>query len=129
MKTNELTGAQLDYWVAKALGYKVNATENEVGYTRWVTPENHILCYPFEPSWNWSRGGPIIERERIGMIPLNTKITGDANGWVAVAYSAPDTDGYSDDEFNYRGPTPLIAAMRAFVASKYGDEVPDEAQA
>jgi Protein of unknown function (DUF2591) len=53
-------------------------------------------------STNWAQGGPIIEREGIALIP----------GWTA------ERPGFSAD-----GPTPLIAAMRCYVASCLGDEV------
>jgi len=53
-------------------------------------------------STNWAQGGPIIEREGIALIP----------GWTA------ERPGFSAD-----GPTPLIAAMRCYVASKLGDEI------
>jgi hypothetical protein len=42
--------------------------------------------------------------------------------WFAICDGIFDHGRESQGE----GPTPLIAAMRAFVASKYGDEVPDE---
>jgi hypothetical protein len=66
-------------------------------------------------SWSWA--GPIIERERItldGNVILNQ--------WMAVAYVP------NEEPWEMRGPTPLIAAMRCYVASKLGDEidVPDE---
>lgn len=117
-KVSELTGVQLDYWVARALGYKVNATEDEAGYARWVTPENHILCYPFEPSKSWSQGGPIIEDHGLGV----AKVYEPADG--------PITEGQEyaaislNDAITMYGPKPLVAAMRVFVASKYGEEVP-----
>lgn len=69
-------------------------------------------------------GGPIIERERI---QLDNAKDSDAPAserryfWMATIYSAfwepqrADAHGV--------GPTPLVAAMRAFVASKLGDEV------
>ena len=55
----------------------------------------------WQPSELWEQAGPIIERERIS--------------WADYGkfFKAGD----------YRGPTPLIAAMRCFVASKLGDEV------
>jgi hypothetical protein len=56
-------------------------------------------------STNWAQGGPIIERERIN-------ITYDD------VWTAEDVDGETQ-----WGPTPLIAAMRCYVASKMGDEV------
>lgn len=58
-------------------------------------------------STDWAHGGPIIERERI-------ELRGDGDkGWIA------------DDNLNpsQRGPTPLIAAMRCYVASVLGDEI------
>ena len=64
-------------------------------------------------STNWSQGGPIIDRERISLRHIGKSIKGDI--WDA-----------GDNEIE--GPTPLIAAMRCYCASKLGDtvEVPDE---
>jgi hypothetical protein len=68
---------------------------------------------PMEPDYStdWSQGGPIIERERINLEPFKN-IHGEQ--WSA--------DGEWD------GPTPLIAAMRCYVASKLGDiiDIPEE---
>lgn len=66
----------------------------------------------FEPSTDWSQGGPIIERELIS-------VSSQTNGH---SWAAKGAHNYS------YGPTPLIAAMRCYVASKLGDEVdvPDE---
>lgn len=60
-------------------------------------------------STNWEYGGPIIEREGICLHRYK-----DGSGWSAT-YSAQDPESYA--------PTPLIAAMRCYVASKLGDEV------
>jgi hypothetical protein len=74
----------------------------------------------FEPSTDWAQGGPIIEREHI-------ELTFDRDGpdilWHAKKYAFDGTLLWSES-----GPTPLIAAMRCYVASKLGDEVeiPDE---
>jgi len=72
---------------------------------------------PVEYSTRWEFGGLIIERERIYLQPEIGK-EGAGNAWYAV--SMYNTDAY--------GSTPLIAAMRCYVASKLGDEVevPDE---
>jgi hypothetical protein len=61
------------------------------------------------PAEEWALGGPIIERERI------TLIWARDNGWLAKLNYFPFREEL--------GPTPLIAAMRAYVASKLGDEV------
>jgi hypothetical protein len=98
MKTNELTGAALDWAVAKCDGNEIKIRK---GYL-WIPTE----CY----STDWSQGGPIIERERLNIVPTSV-------GWEAY----PDY-GMSDELFEV-GPTPLIAAMRCYVASKLGDEV------
>ena len=102
MKTSELTGAALDWAVAKCegtLGHYVQPNEKR-GTTKWeTTPSTRRY------STDWSQGGPIIERE--GLTLTHQAI------WGA------QTD---DDLFAY-GPTPLIAAMRCYVASKLGDEV------
>ena len=62
----------------------------------------------YNPSTNWAQGGPIIERERILIQPEIC-----SNAWNAI--SMQGTEDY--------GPTPLIAAMRCYVASKLGDEI------
>ena len=67
-------------------------------------------------STNWVFGGPIIEREKLCLCwePRLKEME-----WEAGMYGGQGT-----------GPTPLIAAMRCYVASKLGDdvEVPDAAQ-
>jgi len=61
---------------------------------------------PYSPSTDWQIGGPIIEREKITL-----EWTGE--NWMAYIRH--------DEEFF--GATPLIAAMRCFVASRLGDTV------
>lgn len=67
--------------------------------------------YYTSPSTNWAQGGPIIEREISRLEDL-----GD-DGWEACGFGFV---GY--------GYSPLVAAMRCYVAIKLGDtvEVPDE---
>ena len=96
MKTNELTGAALDWAVAKSEDFSV----------RWGFDDD---CPEY--STDWAQGGPIIEREKIALW-LNGN-----DDWTA-------TDGLKTTT----GETPLIAAMRCYVALKLGEEteVPDE---
>ena len=110
MKTNELTGAALDWAVAKCEGYTGVALQERTG-TDW-----------YSPSTDWAQGGPIIEREQIDLRYWQV-------AWTAELEHLPD----DDDHYRYgkgHGPTPLIAAMRCYVASKLGDEVeiPEELQ-
>lgn len=102
MKTSELKGAALDWAVAKCEG-KLPAS-----YDDWKQTWPHY-------STDWSQGGPIIDREKIE-IRCNTLL--NISEWNAcLSYIGPHP------RLEGRGPTPLIAAMRCYVASKLGDEV------
>jgi hypothetical protein len=96
MKTSELTGAALDWAVAKC----------EEGI--WDKPIAHGFIY--RPSSAWSQGGPIIEREGIRIVKVAPTV------WGAV-YSSGDIGR------EHFATTPLIAAMRCYVASKLGAEI------
>lgn len=104
MKTSELVGTALDWAVAIAEGKK-----HVILYNGVLLHDEVFARY----SRDWSQGGPIIEREKI--FPMENWGP-ESDG--ARAYFARSHDGET-----YAGPTPLIAAMRAFVASKLGAEV------
>lgn len=113
MKTSELTGALLDYWVARAEGWEV--AEGRRGKI-WRDAEGAAKCMrdSWTPSNSWAQGGPIIEREDI--VVERVKTAGDATLYFkARKYPQLET-----------GDSYLIAAMRAYVASKFGDEVSDD---
>lgn len=122
MKTSELIGPALDWAVAKALGHQLARDALLDGSTMrgwWISglaadPNKwmHLSNYP--PSTNWSQGGPIVEKESISIVRQ-----GDGPEWVASVYDYEADDWHLHTE----GPTPLIAAMRCYVASKLGDEV------
>lgn len=97
MKTSELTGAALDWAVAKCEG---------VEFTYEDHPAHELICFKY--STDWAQGGPIIEREMIELVPQSDSL------WDAM---------YRGQHIPNDGPTPLIAAMRCYVASKLGDEV------
>lgn len=110
MKTSELSGTALDWAVAKAEGFVDRLDLTPWEFLRYR--EDH----DYEPSTAWAQGGPIIERERVSI----RYAANDARGaWYAVLgpnrFLSPDYEG--------SGPTPLIAAMRCYLASKLGDEV------
>jgi hypothetical protein len=113
MRTDELEGAALNYWVAKALGDReahiVGAEEHERCEARFGSqwPWNR-----FSPSSAWMDGGPIIEREHINL-EGRSRNGSPMNEWCAKT-SGPRI---------YFGKSPLIAAMRAYVAMRFGDEV------
>lgn len=98
IKTNELTGAALDWAVTKIEAERKLFTI----YPQYITPY----------STDWAQGGPIIEREGIWLQPEVGKEE-TASAWYAVSMDGHDA----------YGPTPLIAAMRCYVASKLGDDI------
>ena len=105
MKVSELTGAALDWAVAKCNGHLDDET-----IIRRLEPDEEGWCIAY--STDWSQGGPIIEREKLC---ITASVEGD---WTAFCVSDE-----MDMQWICRGPTPLIAAMRCYVASKLGDEI------
>ena len=103
-KTSDLQGPALDWAVAKCEFPNMNVAH--FNHLRSL----HVLHRSFFYSTDWSQGGPIIERERMTLTCVSRQ---GGVEWIA------------DDEVSnvVNGPTPLIAAMRCFVASKLGDEV------
>jgi|688.fasta_scaffold564162_3 hypothetical protein len=101
MKTSELTGAALDWAVARCERLKGNVIEA-------------VRVGELSPSTQWHWGGPIIEREKISIME-------ECNGtWMGSIGGCTDLDMPLWQE---HGPTPLIAAMRCYVASKLGAEI------
>lgn len=126
MKVSELTGEWLDFWVAKAEGHEVDpplAPGQE-----W--PDREKLGRKYEPNYirfstDWKWAGPIIERERIAVIKNGG---GPFEAYHQADFGGPDcqvTNGNSCGIPLGEGSTYLIAGMRAFVASKFGEELPD----
>lgn len=116
MKVSELEGALLDWWVAKAEGHRVRNVDNEliVFYEGGDDTGRKETRGPvFAPSSDWADGGRIIERERILIRPVIPH-----GNWFANKSKYPEPAHILG-----KGPTPLIAAMRCFVASKFGEEV------
>lgn len=128
VKTADLIGPALDWAVARAEAYKTirvyPALENKLGArggAQVMVSSTASGQYDFSPGDRWSQGGPIIEREGIYLRANDT-----ATEWAAGALRKNRLDKKSGPLFYAK--TPLIAAMRCFVASKLGDEidVPDD---
>lgn len=116
VKTAELTGAALDWAVAKCEGQRLSGAS-----LAFQVSTHGTVCtgsYPYSPSTNWAIGGPIIERERIAFL---APATGEF-------WDARDSKTFTLRPVYFKGPSPLIAAMRCYVSSKLGDtvEVPEE---
>ena len=139
MKVSELEGDLLNEWVAKADGYEGSCDAwkktnfGSAGGPAFVKYDcKHKKCYPKDTigsihgkmggcpefSTNWSWGGPIIERELIEISYDRSTILPEK--WWAVKW---EEQPWTDQNYLIGGVTPLIAAMRAFVASSFGEEV------
>lgn len=114
---SELSGAALDWAVAKCEGgpYRGKGKQYATDGTGVVDgPCRYYFFQATDFSSDWKLGGPIVERERI-------ELGSYADQWQATIHA-------DYGSLYHRGPTPLVAAMRCYVASKLGDtvEVPVE---
>lgn len=146
--TNDLIGWRLDQAVAKAMGYghdvaksSMIATTVSTGVT--ATEEGcTIICdgqpMHYSPSSKWEHGGPIIASE---YIELYVGVESGERFWMSACHCRQDTPTFIDliggqavpkghrtlaeipKTGHGDGPTPLVAAMRAFVAHKLGEAV------
>lgn len=112
IETSKLSGMRLDYAVAIVEG---------MDYWRLGTNGRIWSSDVFTPATDWAQGGPIIERERIDL-----RFEADCS-----KYSVPAQDMWvavKPFSNNQGGRTPLIAAMRCYVASKLGAavDIPDD---
>jgi hypothetical protein len=109
MRTEGLTGEELDKWVAQADGYLV-AYDGCIWVVRHPDGGFRSALFYYKPSEQWAIAGPIIEREGIESGRLGNGHYYATKGRVRVFYDKSQ----------------LIATMRCYVWSKFGDEVDDE---
>ena len=131
VKTSELIRAALDWAVAECEGKVVSVVIVDGTPQIWANDDvydnfKNQWCYcdkqgnprfirngtpvglcgnPMASYLDWPQGGPIIEREDIDLMKVSTK------QWRADCGPA------------CYGKTPLVAAMRAYVMKRLGDEV------
>jgi hypothetical protein len=122
-KVAELEGALLDAAVALAEGkaWRFEQVNGEPLCCTQAGSGAYTMWCGFEPSVAWSQGGRIIERERITVVAF-TGGHGEPLRWFAQVgafahYIDEQLPGYQGDRC---GPTPLVAAMRAYVGLKFG---------
>ena len=107
----DLAGTDLDYWVARARGTPAQQLRIQT-----VPRTDSRICVDlagpiqtrFDPSTSWAVGGPIIEQ---------------AGAMIAQAPGGFWSAAIWQEHAHQLGPTPLIAAMRAYVTSVYGPTV------
>ena len=135
IKVSEVSGAALDWLVAKCEGLEIFISCGTV-MRRYQTNAKQEPV--FSPSANPAQAWPIIEREGINLrairklghafdgqwlaMPAEFAGTGENVRWIKFLF------GELDKRRRWQGETSLIAAMRCYVASKLGDtvEVPEE---
>ena len=110
VKTSKLIGDQLDWVVREAL---INS-EDSRGRDALIS-ETVLGIKPAPYSKWWMFGGEIIEREWLHPTPWPNHSDEDLR-WSCTQHDATEP-------ICERGPTPLVAAMRCYVVSKFGDEV------
>jgi hypothetical protein len=110
--TAELSGAALNWAVAMAEGWQHVTAQDNGGEYPWLAKDGKYQDPKhYRPTTNWMQGGPIIEQEKIA-----TRFDLEEQEWQAAIAA--------EDEWVYGwGTTPLVAAMRCYVASKLGNEV------
>ena len=115
IKLQDATPLQLDALVAQSEGYSLTTD----GISRLVekgmalvilgpctTGSGHQCGY--SPTTRWEQGGPLIAQALMVLSP-DPQV-----GWTARSYM---------DAVAHSGPTPLIAAMRCYAGSVFGEEV------
>jgi hypothetical protein len=121
IKTSDLTLLALD-WVTVRCECDIPAQFKSIpallnGTVRVFRGDISSYSGPVSPSTNWAQAGPIIEREGVCL-------WSEGYDWEAKIQTGP---GEWLTEWDA---SPLVAAMRCYVASKLGDEVdiPEELQ-
>lgn len=120
MKTANLKGAALSWAVAKCEGLEEGNYMKELDIQKDVDERGMGIVVPSDREYlwlksspDWTRGGRLIEREKISL-------TVDSSGlWIAF-----NEYNYAEEKrFMQCDKSPLIAAMRCYVASKLGDDI------
>jgi len=127
-RIDELVGSELDYWVARAVGMSASIERKWPNPMAAVVGEPPMLCWvtgwkiagpvPFKPSSDWADGGPMIEQAKAAV----WRGSSDQCWSAGFDLCAGDGPGIYMDHW-HDGPTPLVAAMRALVARKFGSFV------
>jgi hypothetical protein len=122
MKTEELTGLALDWAVAKCEDAMYPIGNVKLIEGKWLLicvggdPDHGGSRVYFNPSTDWEQGGPIIDR--IKGLTQHTWL----EAYRLESQCECHIHNYEGNWIKF-GPTPLITAMRCYVASKLGDEV------
>lgn len=115
IKVATLAEKDLDYWVARSCGLDAQMTEEGAVFYEPGVGQRPVPAY----SSDWAHAGPIIEKAGIQWQPISAGSMFDgvkmaSDGWLARC---------SEEPHALPGATQLVAAMRAYVASKFGPHI------
>lgn len=120
---SELTGVALNWAVdAAETGDPMRVEYKKDGSGVWMLFDKHNMYAPNGPqkySSDWKLAGPIIDREKMDIASPRPAW----KHWKASVPTWTGTAGAIIQTHEQYGPTPLIAAMRCYVASKLGETV------
>jgi hypothetical protein len=105
MRVAALTPPILNYWVAKSRGIDANLDHRAEHSVSTIDPETGKPI-PYQPSLDWSQAGPILADEWYDIETVLIDWFGPQWSFVAEIQTQP-----------------LAWFMRAYVASKFGEEV------
>lgn len=111
-KVSEVDGDLLDAAVAMAEGWvPLDAGKaRRAGLMTMSLGGVHALLGQLNYSRDWALGGPILERAQIAVQPCGSR-------WISAG------DDQTLATYPWEGSTPLVAAMRAYLGVKIGNEV------
>lgn len=119
MKTAQLDGTALDYWIARGLHDFIREIHfTDGGQTLAIRGNDRGRAWDgrFLPSTSWEAASVVLERA--------CKLEMDDHGRGEVVCRA--RFGADGDEVEGKGPTLRIALLRAFLQHAFGDEVDDD---
>jgi Protein of unknown function (DUF2591) len=134
MKVAELTGVLLDYWTARADGRtaKILKPGDTINSMRVKEEMCAVLTPGYDDWWQpfhvyWGSCGEILERERFVIDGHSIRRGGfhvrHVNEFIGKRGAHRYVSSYGFAK------TMLVAAMHAYITSKFGAELPDEVPA
>lgn len=102
---------------------RIDVRRHSRGSTCWLVYGRDGLERRYSPSSNWKQGGPIVAVERLW---TSCADVGDGGEWFASFpphTEVSEGDGPPETQRIFSGPSLLVAAMRAHVASRFGPEI------
>lgn len=114
-KVSDLSGRQLDYWIAKARGLPAQMTDEGPVIYEPGFGQRPVANY----CTDWAQGGPVIENNNVHISPV--AIGGKFDG---VPLTKPGWIARSDSQSRAAwGSTALEAAMRAYLIAEIGEQI------